>query len=78
MKTAVRDLFNAPVLPGLDYRDGFIGTDEELALIAQIDGVDYTIAAGESISFDARLPHRYRNTSSSPTEIILSVTPPNP
>ncbi|OJV32424.1 alpha-ketoglutarate-dependent dioxygenase AlkB [Sphingomonas sp. 67-36] len=38
MKTAVRDLFNAPVLPGLDYRDGFIGTDEELALIAQIDG----------------------------------------
>ncbi|NML35521.1 cupin domain-containing protein [Paraburkholderia antibiotica] len=47
-------------------------------LIAQIDGVDYMVAAGESVSFDARLPHRYRNTSSSPTEIILSVTPPNP
>ncbi|MDR3100150.1 MAG: cupin domain-containing protein [Paraburkholderia sp.] len=47
-------------------------------LVAQIDGVDYTVVAGESISFDARLPHRYRNTSSSATEIILSVTPPNP
>lgn len=47
-------------------------------LVAQIDGVDYTVAAGESVSFDARLPHLYRNASSAPTEIILSVTPPNP
>jgi len=36
------------------------------------------VAAGESISFDSRLPHRYRNGSTTPTEIILSVTPPNP
>lgn len=47
-------------------------------LTAQIDGVGYPIAAGESISFDSRLPHRYCNSSSTPTEIILSVTPPNP
>ena len=47
-------------------------------LIAQIAGVDYPVLAGESISFDARLPHRYRNQSQQPTEIILSVTPPNP
>ena len=47
-------------------------------LIAQIDGIEYQVAAGESISFDSRLPHRYRNGSTTPTEIILSVTPPNP
>lgn len=47
-------------------------------LVAEIAGVDYTVRSGESISFDARLPHRYRNASQVPTEIILSVTPPNP
>ena len=47
-------------------------------LTAQIAGVDYAVLAGESISFDSRLPHRYRNGSTVPTEIILSVTPPNP
>lgn len=48
------------------------------ALVAQVAGVDYPVQAGESISFDARLPHRYMNASQAPTEIILSVTPPNP
>jgi len=48
------------------------------ALVAQVAGVDYPVRAGESISFDARLPHRYMNASQAPTEIILSVTPPNP
>lgn len=47
-------------------------------LVAQIAGVDYAVAGGESISFDSRLPHRYLNQSKSPVEIILSVTPPNP
>lgn len=47
-------------------------------LVAEIAGVDYTVVGGESVSFDARLPHRYSNRSQSPTEIILSVTPPNP
>ncbi|MDM0003198.1 helix-turn-helix domain-containing protein [Variovorax sp. J22G73] len=48
------------------------------ALVAQIAGVDYPVLAGESISFDSRLPHRYLNQSQAATEIILSVTPPNP
>jgi transcriptional regulator with XRE-family HTH domain len=48
------------------------------ALVAQIAGVDYPVLAGESISFDSRLPHRYLNLSQAPAEIILSVTPPNP
>lgn len=47
-------------------------------LVAQIAGVDYVVHGGESISFDSRLPHRYLNQSQAPTEIILSVTPPNP
>ena len=47
-------------------------------LVAQIAGVDYPVLAGESISFDSRLPHRYLNQSQAATEIILSVTPPNP
>lgn len=32
------DLFDTPILPGLDYRDGFITEAEERALIAHIDG----------------------------------------
>lgn len=47
-------------------------------LVAHIAGVDYRVVAGESISFDSRLPHRYGNPSDAPAEIILSVTPPNP
>lgn len=47
-------------------------------LIAQIAGVDYLVASGESISFDARLAHRYRNDSATATEILLSITPPSP
>ncbi|WP_160172489.1 cupin domain-containing protein [Caballeronia sordidicola] len=47
-------------------------------LIAEVAGVDYTVVGGESVSFDGRLAHRYRNESDKQTEIILSVTPPNP
>ena len=47
-------------------------------LIAEIAGIDYTVVGGESVSFDGRLAHRYRNESDKQTEIILSVTPPNP
>jgi uncharacterized cupin superfamily protein len=47
-------------------------------LIAEVAGVDYTVVGGEGVSFDGRLAHRYRNESDKQTEIILSVTPPNP
>ncbi|AUT46586.1 helix-turn-helix domain-containing protein [Achromobacter sp. AONIH1] len=47
-------------------------------LVAQIAGVDHLVKSGESISFDARLAHRYRNDSSGTVEIILSITPPSP
>jgi alkylated DNA repair protein (DNA oxidative demethylase) len=31
------DLFDTPVLPGLEYQDGFIGVAEETVLIARVD-----------------------------------------
>lgn len=34
---ATADLFDAPILPGLDYRDEFLSEAEERALIARID-----------------------------------------
>ncbi len=37
MTLLTADLFGAPVLPGLDYRDDLIGHDEEAELIARID-----------------------------------------
>jgi transcriptional regulator with XRE-family HTH domain len=36
------------------------------------------VNAGEAITFDARQPHRYCNTSPEPVEFLLSITPPNP
>lgn len=47
-------------------------------LTAEVSGIAYQVRAGESISFDSRLPHRYCNESAVPTEIILAVTPPTP
>jgi transcriptional regulator with XRE-family HTH domain len=38
----------------------------------------YTVEAGEALTFDARQPHRYCNTSTEPVEFLLSITPPNP
>lgn len=47
-------------------------------LLAEVDGVRYEVAAGESITFDAALGHLYRNDTSAEVEIIVSVTPPIP
>ncbi len=48
------------------------------AMTAEIAGVRYDLAIGESVTFDSRLPHRYLNDSGAPAEFLLSVTPPNP
>jgi transcriptional regulator with XRE-family HTH domain len=47
------------------------------ALIVEVAGVEYELAAGDSAYFDASLPHRYRNPHSRAAEFILSVTPPS-
>jgi DNA oxidative demethylase len=38
VSTASADLFDTPIVPGLDYRDAFVSEAEERALIGHIDG----------------------------------------
>lgn len=47
-------------------------------LTARIDGQDYEVKAGESITFDSRLPHLFTNLTDEPAQIVLAVTPPTP
>lgn len=47
-------------------------------IVAEVDGRDHVVTAGEAISFDSRLAHRYRNDSGGPATFILAVTPPTP
>lgn len=47
-------------------------------LTVEFDRATYTVEAGESITFDSNTPHRYRNASAEPTEIVLSINPPSP
>jgi transcriptional regulator with XRE-family HTH domain len=47
-------------------------------LTTEVDGTAREVLAGEAITFDSRLPHRYVNTSAERVEFLLSVTPPTP
>lgn len=47
-------------------------------LTVEIGRIDYEVRAGEAITLDSRQAHRYRNASSAPVEIVLSVAPPTP
>jgi transcriptional regulator with XRE-family HTH domain len=48
------------------------------ALTVEITGQVHQVAAGESITFDSRQPHRYLNASPDPVEYIVSINPPSP
>ncbi|MCZ2857577.1 helix-turn-helix domain-containing protein [Blastococcus sp. VKM Ac-2987] len=48
------------------------------SMSAEVDGVRYDLAIGESLTFDSRLPHRFFNDSGAPAEYLLAVTPPVP
>lgn len=37
---------------------------------------EFTLDRGETLGYDGRLPHRFRNYTDSPTEVLLTVTPP--
>lgn len=50
----------------------------EGSLTVDVDGTLYRLSQGESITFDARSPHRYINESDHATEYLMSCTPPNP
>lgn len=47
-------------------------------LTVEVGRASYTVGAGESITLDSSQPHRYRNTSETPTEIVLAINPPTP
>ncbi|MEU1588285.1 cupin domain-containing protein [Micromonospora sp. NPDC005710] len=47
-------------------------------VVADIGGESYTLTAGESVTFDSRLAHPYRNASEQPAHLIIAVTPPTP
>ncbi|GAA1140747.1 helix-turn-helix domain-containing protein [Ornithinicoccus hortensis] len=44
----------------------------------ELAGEDHVLPAGHALTFDSQLPHRYLNTSDTPAEAILAVTPPTP
>lgn len=48
------------------------------SITARIGERDYTLNAGEALTFDAREPHLYRNDGQQTAEVILSITPPMP
>ncbi|SDT29077.1 helix-turn-helix domain-containing protein [Jiangella sp. DSM 45060] len=45
---------------------------------AEVDGARYEVVAGESITFDSRLPHRYVNDTDRTVRLVIAVTPPTP
>ncbi|MYV99145.1 cupin domain-containing protein [Streptomyces sp. SID3343] len=47
-------------------------------IVAEIGGESYELRAGESVTFDSRLPHRYLNTANHPAAFVIAVTPPTP
>lgn len=47
-------------------------------LTVDIGPDSHRVTTGEAITFDARQPHRYRNTADTEVEFLISVTPPNP
>lgn len=44
----------------------------------EIEDKQHTVDAGDAITFDSLLPHRYVNLSDCVARLLLSVTPPNP
>lgn len=47
-------------------------------LTVQVGETEYLVPAGESLTFEARQPHRYHNASAGPVEVLLSISPPIP
>lgn len=50
----------------------------EGAIVATVGSQDHALAIGEAITFDSRLPHRFRNEGDTEAVILISVTPPTP
>ncbi len=46
-------------------------------LVLHVQDESFALAAGDSCSFNSRLPHRYANPGPDPCRFVLSVTPPS-
>ncbi|MGV9881293.1 helix-turn-helix domain-containing protein [Streptomyces sp. NPDC003006] len=46
----------------------------ELTLV--VDGVEHVVAAGSAATFEANVPHSYRNSGAEPVEMTMSVSVP--
>ncbi|MEM5773673.1 MAG: cupin domain-containing protein [Anaerolineaceae bacterium] len=44
-------------------------------LACHIDGTEYVLTSGDSLLFQARLPHRWKNPFTSPAQILLVLAP---
>ncbi len=61
---------------------GMVHTGEEFAMVLDgnlkfvIDGVDYHLEQGDSISFKAALPHSWQNINEGQTKVLWVVSPP--
>ncbi|MEU8215633.1 cupin domain-containing protein [Micromonospora taraxaci] len=71
-----------PARPGVEHRPGLrghvLGCAGEGEQVEQVGGESYTLTAGESVTFDSRLAHLYRNASGERAHLIIAVTPPTP
>ncbi|MYU22681.1 cupin domain-containing protein [Streptomyces sp. SID8352] len=47
-------------------------------IVVEINEENHELLAGDSVTFDSRLPHRYLNTSREPAALVIAVTPPTP
>lgn len=47
-------------------------------IVAEVGAQEFKVHAGDALTFDSRLAHRFRNDSSKVAVILLAVTPPNP
>ena len=47
-------------------------------VVAEVGGQEHAVRAGEALTFDSRLPHRFRTDTTTTASILIAVTPPVP
>jgi quercetin dioxygenase-like cupin family protein len=48
------------------------------SVLYEIDGIDYPLTPGDSVVFEAHLPHRWKNVSDIESQILLILYPADP
>ncbi len=51
---------------------------QEGEIVVEVADESFVLVAGEALTFDSRLPHRFSNQSDRPSRYLLAVTPPVP